>query len=149
MTNDKRRMTKRGTTSLLHFLRHLSFELRHSLYIQVSHVQGVVFDELAARLDHVAHQNSKHFVGIDSVVVVQIDLEQLALFRVHCGFEQFLGIHFAEPFEALDLHPATTDLQNFVQDLGNGKKRIRNRAIPFAFDQFKNRPVARGVMIYL
>src|SRR5438045_6619747 len=132
-------MTKRGTTSLLHFLRHSSFELRHSLYIQVSHVQGVVFDELTAWLDHVAHQNSKHFVGIDSVVVVQIDLQQLALSRVHCGFEQLLGIHFAEPFEALDLHPATTDHQNSVQDLGNGTKRIRNRATAVASDQAENR----------
>ena len=135
---------------MLHFP-HIArdYELRISLNIQVSHVQCVVFDELAARLDHVAHQNRKHLVGLDSVVFVQIDLEQFAFFRIHRGLEQFLGIHFAETFEALDLHPATPDLQNLVQDFGNGKKRIRNRAIPFAFDQFKNRPIARRVMINL
>src|SRR5947208_15066621 len=50
-----------------------------TLHIEVSHVQRVVFDELPAWLDYIAHQNREHLVGIDRVVVVQIDFEQLAL----------------------------------------------------------------------
>mgnify|MGYP007097289110 CR=1 FL=1 len=33
------------------------------LYIQVADFQGVLFDELAARFDFVAHQDPEHFVG--------------------------------------------------------------------------------------
>src|SRR5262245_17850224 len=36
--------------------------------VQVSHIQRVVFDELASRLDGVAHQDGKDFVRLDSVI---------------------------------------------------------------------------------
>src|SRR5256886_7811345 len=63
--------------------------------------------------------------------------------------KQFLGVHFAKTFEAFDLHATTPNLQDLLQDLWNGKQRIRNRAISFAFDQLKNRTIACRVMIHL
>ena len=41
--------------------------------VEVAHVQRVVFDELPARFNHVAHQDREHLVGADGVVLVQID----------------------------------------------------------------------------
>ena len=64
------------------------------LDVEVAHIECVVFDELAARLDYVAHQNRKHFVGIDGVVVVEIDLEEFALLRVRPTWP------FGQPFTA-------------------------------------------------
>ena len=142
MTNDE---TRNNVTAA--FLRHLSFELRHSLDIQVAHVQRVVFDELPARLNHVAHQSGKHLIGIDSVVIVQIDLQQLALLRIHRGLEQFFRVHFAETFEPLDLHAAPADLQNLLKNLRNGEQRVDDGFFAFAFDQFEDRTIARGVVI--
>ena len=46
------------------------------LNVEVPDVQRVVFDELAARLDDVAHQAGEHLIGFDGIIVVQIDLQQ-------------------------------------------------------------------------
>ena len=99
-----------------------TFVLRASsflLNIQVANIERVVLDELATRFDDVAHEDGKHFVGVDSVVVVEIDFEELALLGVHRGVEEFLGVHFAQAFEALDLHPAPANLDDLLMDLGD------------------------------
>ena len=92
--------------------------------IQVADVERVVLDVLPARLNHVAHQAGEHLVGFDRVVIVQVNLEQLAFVRIHRGVEQLLRVHFAEAFEALDLHAATTDLDDLLQDLRDGEERM-------------------------
>jgi hypothetical protein len=38
-------------------------------------IQRVVFDELAARLDDVSHEDGKHLVGIEGVFLVEVDFE--------------------------------------------------------------------------
>ena len=112
-------------------------------------VERVVLDELAARLDDVAHQDREHLVGFDGVVVVQIDLQQLALLRVHRGLEKLLRVHFAEAFEALDLHAAPADLDDLLVNLGNGEERMHRGLFAFAFDQLEDRVIARGVVLDL
>ena len=71
----------------------------------------------------------EHLVGFDRVVVVQVDLEQLALVRVHRGLEQLLRVHFAQAFEALDLHAAPADLDDLLQDFRDGEERMRRVAL--------------------
>ena len=39
--------------------------LRHRLDIQISYVERVVFDEIAAGFDLVAHQHGENFVGFN------------------------------------------------------------------------------------
>ncbi len=99
------------------------------LNIEVADIQRVVLDELPARLDHVAHQDGEHLVGFDRVVVVQVDLEQFALLRIHRGVEQLLGVHFAQAFEALDLHAAPSDLD----DLSGESPESRRAGCTVAF----------------
>ena len=116
------------------------------LHIEIPHIERVVLDELSARFDHIAHQDREHLVGIDRVIVIQIYLEQFALLRIHRRLEQLLRVHFAETFEALDLHAAATDLQNLMQNFGNRKKRMRNSFLTFALDQFEDGAIARGIV---
>src|SRR4029077_4314257 len=86
----------------------------HLLYVEISYVQRVVFDELPSGLDDIAHQNREHFVGVDSVVLVQVNLQQFAFLGIHCGLKQLLGIHLTETLKTFDLHSATTNLQNLL-----------------------------------
>ena len=76
-------------------------------------------------------------------------LSSLRLLGIHRGLEQLFGVHFAETFEALDLHAAPADLQNLLQDFRDGEKRMRSGFIAFAFDQLEDRLIARGVVIDL
>ena len=46
------------------------------LHVQIPHVQRVVFDELAARLDFVAHEPHEHFLGLNRIG--EFDAQQLA-----------------------------------------------------------------------
>src|SRR5207248_6002548 len=83
-----------------------------NLDIQIADVERVVLDKLPARFDHVAHQNSEHFVGIDSVILVQVHLQKLALLRIHRGLEQLFGIHFAQAFKTVVLQDAEVNLRS-------------------------------------
>ena len=69
--------------------------------VKVLHVQGVVLDELPARLDLVAHEQGEHLLGLDRVG--QSDRAAASLLGVHGGLEELLGIHFAQALEPLDL----------------------------------------------
>src|SRR5258707_9712757 len=94
---------------------------KNSSHVEIPHVQRVIFDELAPRLDDVAHQNREHLVGVDSVVLIQVNFQQFAFLGIHCGLKQLLGIHLTETLETFDLHSATANLQNLLQDFRNGK----------------------------
>src|SRR3954470_6880582 len=74
--------------------------VRRSLDVEVLHVEGVVLDELAARLDLVAHQGREHQVGFR--VVLRLDLEQRADARVHRCHPELLGVHLAQALVAPD-----------------------------------------------
>ncbi len=54
--------------------------------IEILHVEGVFFDELAAGLDGVAHKDGEDFVRLH--VVFDLHLEQDALLGVHGGFPE-------------------------------------------------------------
>ncbi len=59
------------------------------LDIQVFDVQGVFFDELAARFDDVAHQHGKNRIGFH--VVFDLYLEHGSLLGVHGGLPKLGG----------------------------------------------------------
>src|SRR5271166_4184330 len=71
--------------------------------VQEPDVLRVTGDERAARLDVLAHQHAEQLVGLGRVV--QRDLEQDPLRRVHRGGPQFLGVHLAQTLEALHAVP--------------------------------------------
>lgn len=71
-------------------------DIRHS-YIELLHIEGMLFDELAAWFDGVAHEHSKNLIGGGSVF--HADLKQRAFFRVHAGVPEFFRIHFAQSLE--------------------------------------------------
>ena len=118
------------------------------LHIQ-PRIQRVVFDELPARLDDVAHEDGEHAVGFDGVVFVEVHLQHLAFVRVHRGLVELLRVHFAEPFEALDGEAAFADFEDVVEDLRDGEERVRDGFVAFAFDEFEDRRVAVGVVLDL
>src|ERR1700742_687567 len=60
---------------------------------------GVLLDELAARLDLVAHELREELVGAGRVV--QGDLGERRRGRVHRGLRELVGVHLAEALEAL------------------------------------------------
>ena len=57
-----------GPNWLVRFL--ASLGMTSSLHIEIPHIQCVVLDELPAWLNHIAHQNREHLVGVDRVIIV-------------------------------------------------------------------------------
>src|ERR1039458_8752467 len=92
-----------------------------NLDVEVADVKRVVFDELKARGHMVGHAGCEHRVCRRRIH--QVDLEHFAALRIHRGFPQLLGIHFAQAFKALDRQTALTDLLDLLQDLGDGVYR--------------------------
>src|SRR5690554_408500 len=68
--------------------------------IEIGYCQGVLLDELATRFHMVAHQRVEDLVGGDGVV--DGDLQHAAVFRIHGGFPQLVGVHLTQPLVALD-----------------------------------------------
>lgn len=71
----------------------LGFGGHGSLHVEVADVEGVFFDELPAGCDLIAHEDGEDVVGVGGIA--QFDLEHLATFRVHGGFPELFGVHFA------------------------------------------------------
>ena len=103
--------------------------------VQIPDVERVVFDESAARFDHVAHQNSKHLVGLSGVVLIQIDPKEFAVEWVHRGGEQFLCVHLTESLEPFDrdlpLRPISLIASRIFGIENNG---VTSRPITFSLD---------------
>ena len=118
---------------------------RSPSHVQVAHVQGVVFNEPLARLDFLAHQASEHLLSLNGVG--EVDAQQLALGRVHCGLEEFLGVHFSQTLESRNLDATLADGLHAAEDVRNGKERRDDGLVALALDQFKERLVLRGVVI--
>jgi hypothetical protein len=62
--------------------------------------QRILLDELAARLDHVAHQLGEDRVG--DIGLVDLHHQHRAVLRIERGFPELLGVHLAETLVALD-----------------------------------------------
>src|SRR6185503_15128282 len=74
--------------------------LTRNLDIEVRDVQGVLLDELPARLDGVAHQHREHLIGADGVF--HRDLEERARVGLHSRVRELLRVHLAETLVALE-----------------------------------------------
>src|SRR5437762_13043743 len=80
----------------------------YRLYIQVPHLQRVLFDEVAAGFDFVAHEDAEHVVG--GAGVLHLNLDQRSVGGVERGFAKLLGVHFAQAFEAGHVQPLLAHL---------------------------------------
>src|SRR5262245_45115029 len=69
------------------------------LHVEIGDRQRVFLNELAARLDLVAHQPREQLVGVGGVV--DLDPEQRARLRVQRGLPELFGVHLAQPLVAL------------------------------------------------
>src|ERR1700690_2768595 len=78
--------------------------------IEEPHFFGVLFDELAARFDLVAHEHGEDFV--DRLRVFHGDELQGAAHGVHGGLPELVGVHFAEALEALQLDALFDELDD-------------------------------------
>src|SRR5262245_51015169 len=64
---------------------------RPALDVEIGDVERVLLDEVAARLDDIAHQSGEDLVG--DVGVLDLDLQQDAVVRIERGFPELLGVH--------------------------------------------------------
>src|SRR5215470_1775071 len=74
-----------------------------SLDVEVHDVEGVLLDELAARLHRVAHQDGEDLVSADRIL--HAHPEQGARLRIHGGLPELLGVHLAQALVALQGDP--------------------------------------------
>jgi hypothetical protein len=99
--------------------------LGRPLDVQIRHVEGVVFDKLAAWFDLVSHQNGKYLVCLDGILNSDLKEHPLSRLRVHCRFPKLFGIHFPQSLVALNvlslLCPVNKELQ---QLLAAGNRRL-------------------------
>src|SRR5512144_206316 len=70
--------------------------------IEEPHLLRVLLDELATRLDLVAHQHREDFVR--SLGVFHGHQHERARHGVHGGLPELVRVHLAETLEALQLH---------------------------------------------
>ena len=68
--------------------------------VEEAHVCCVALDERAASVDVVAHEDREGFVGVCGLV--EGDLLEDSVFRIHGCIPQFMIVHFAEALVALD-----------------------------------------------
>src|SRR5580704_11556721 len=71
-----------------------------ALDVEVLHVEGVFFDELAASFDVFAHERGEDLFGGGDVL--QLDLQECAAGGIHRGLPELRGGHLAEALVALD-----------------------------------------------
>src|SRR5438128_550873 len=68
-------------------------------HVDVRRPQRIALDEVAPRLDLVAHQHREHVVGLDGVV--DLHAQQAAHGGVHRGLPELLRVHLAQALVAL------------------------------------------------
>src|SRR5450759_2003548 len=83
--------------------------------IEEPHFLSVLLDEGAPRLDLVAHEHREDLVGRLDV----LHRHQLkgARHGVHGGVPELVGVHLAEPLEALQLHALFGELNDLHAEL--------------------------------
>ena len=85
------------------------------LDVQILHVERIILDELAARLDRITHQDRKNLVGLNRII--NLDLQQRTPLRVHGRLPELLRIHLTQTFVTLDCQIL----------LGRGKHTLKER----------------------
>src|SRR5689334_20854901 len=85
-----------------------------ALDVEVLYVKGVVFDELAARLDVFTHQRGED--GFSLGDVLEFDGEQGAPLGIHSRLPQLRRSHLAEALVALDLVVAAALLDDVLEE---------------------------------
>src|SRR5215216_2910104 len=81
-----------------------------TLHVQVGDFACVVLDELTPWLDAVAHQHREDLVG--RARVVDADHLKRPVLGGHRGVEELVGVHLAEPLEALERNAVAADLEH-------------------------------------
>src|SRR5215217_1428597 len=103
--------------------------------IQVRHQAGVALDEVAARLDLVAHEHREDAVRAGGVV--DANPSEGAVAGVHRRLAQLVGVHLAEPLEALQADALLGDAQHRVAQLLEGERLLQRVPEP---DRERRRP---------
>src|SRR5581483_12254292 len=71
--------------------------------VEVPRVERVFLDELATRLDLVAHEGREDDVGFDGVL--DLHLEERPRAGIHGRLPELRGVHLSEALVTLDLEP--------------------------------------------
>src|SRR6266478_5922246 len=96
---------------------------KSALDIEIGHLQRIVLDEVAARLDHVAHQGREDLVGF--VGMVDLDLQEHARLGIARGLPQLVRIHLAQALVALDRDALAAGLEHGGEQFGRrGDRRV-------------------------
>ena len=66
------------------------------VYIGIS---GVALDEFAASADVLTHEHGEDSISLGGIL--DVDLLEETVLRVHCGFPELLGIHLTQTFVTL------------------------------------------------
>ena len=73
-------------------------------------------DELAARLDHIAHEGREDILRV--VDVPKLDSQQQARLWIERGLPELTGVHLAEPLVTSDRHPLATQFEDTIMPDG-------------------------------
>lgn len=93
---------------------------RRRLDVKVSDLQSIAHDEIAARLNNIAHQRGEHLPCLLDVPYAY--LQQCACGGIESGVPKLLIIHLAKAFEAIDGQAATTLRKDAVHHCCGAKK---------------------------
>src|SRR5215471_6328393 len=77
-----------------------SLEARATSHVEILHIQGILFDELAPTLDVLAHKRRENLFALHGVF--ELHLKKSALFGIHRRLSELLRVHLAETLVALD-----------------------------------------------
>src|SRR3954463_5717142 len=83
--------------------------------VEIAHVERVLFDELAPRLDQIAHQLREDAIGLFHLF--DLHLEKVATLRIHRRLPELLRVHLAQAFVALELEALATESIDLLRDL--------------------------------
>src|SRR5450759_1329848 len=103
--------------------------------IEEPHFLRVLLDERASRLDLVAHEHREDLVGrLD--VFHGYDLER-ARHGVHGGVPQLVGVHLAEPLEALQLDAILGELHDLHAELLVALRLVNRKAEAQSYEELR------------
>jgi len=88
---------------------------RCSSNVQIGDAERILLDELAARLDHIAHQAREDLVG--DIRLGDLDPKERAVGGVESRLPQLLGVHFAKALVALDRQALAAGGEDGVEEL--------------------------------
>src|SRR4029079_12278703 len=94
-----------------------------SLDIEIRHLESIVLNEVAARLDDVAHQGREDLVRL--VGMVDLDLKERPRLGIERGLPKLVAVHLAQALVALDGEALAAGLEHGGVKLGRrGDRRL-------------------------